>query len=122
MIEYAKCEMLGIQQCMEDLGYDTIPGYEKQGRHVLSEDEKISNYHTKYYDKKSGVTVEPNGTRFLSLTKIVTNEYDDKTKKYRLVTYNLNDPRESSVTLLKRAQDAFFARREGESTEDMIAR
>jgi len=29
MIEYAKCEMLGIQQCMEDLGYDNIPGYEK---------------------------------------------------------------------------------------------
>jgi hypothetical protein len=30
---------------MEDLGYDNIPGYEKQGRHVLSEDEKILNYH-----------------------------------------------------------------------------
>lgn len=116
MIEYAKCELLGIQQCMEDLGYDNIPGYEKQGRHVLSEDEKIANYHT-----KNG-NVEPNGTRFLSLTKIVTYDYNPETKKYELNTHNLNDPRESSVTLLKRAQDVFFARRDGETAEQMIAR
>jgi len=116
MIEYAKCELLGIQQCMEDLGYENIPGYEKQGRHVLSEDEKIVNYHT-----KNG-KVEPNGTRFLSLTKVVTYDYNPETKKYELNTHNLNDPREDSVTLLKRAQDVFFARRDGETAEQMIAR
>ena len=101
---------------MEDLGYDNIPGYEKQGRHVLTDDEKIANYHT------NNGSIEPNGTRFLSLTKIVTNEYDEKAHKYKLVTYNLNDPREKSVDLLKRAQDVFFARREGESIEDMVTR
>jgi hypothetical protein len=116
MIEYAKCEMLGIQQCMEDLGYDDIPGYEKQGRHILNDDERIVNYHT------ANGKVEPNGTRFLSLTKVITNEYDDKAHKYKLVTHNLNDPREDSKTLLKRAQDVFFARRDGETIEDMITR
>lgn len=116
MIEYAKTELLGIQQCMEDLGYEEIPGYVKTGRKVLSEEEKIENYHTKNKD------VEPNGTRFLSLTAVTTYEYDSKEKKYKLVTHNLNDPRESSVNLLKRAQKHFFARREGESMEQMIAR
>jgi hypothetical protein len=116
MIEYAKTELLGIQQCMEDLGYENIPGYEKTGRKVLTEEEKILNYHTP--NKK----VEPNGTRFLSLTALTTLEYDSKEKKYKLVTHNLNDPRESSVTLLKRAQDLFFARREGETVEQMIER
>ena len=116
MIEYAKTEMLAIQQCMEDLGYDKIPGYEKAGRKVLSDEEKIGNYH-----KKNG-NIEPNGTRFLSLTKVVTNEYDPKTQSYKLVEHNLNDPRESSVTLLQRAQDVFFARRDGETVEQMIER
>lgn len=116
MIEYAKTEMLAIQQCMEDLGYDKIPGYEKTGRKILSDAEKVGNYH-----KKNG-NIEPNGTRFLSLTKVVTNEYDPKTQSYKLVEHNLNDPRESSTTLLQRAQDVFFARREGESIEQMIER
>ena len=116
MIEYAKTELLGIQQCMEDLGYEEIPGYQKTGRKVLSEAEKIENYH------KANKKVEPNGTRFLSLTAITTYEYDSKEKKYKLVTHNLNDPRESSVNLLKRAQQHFFAQREGETVEQMIAR
>ena len=116
MIEYAKTELLGIQQCMEDLGYEEIPGYQKTGRKVLSDSEKIENYHTK------NKNVEPNGTRFLSLTAITTYEYDSKEKKYKLVTHNLNDPRESSVNLLKRAQEHFFARREGETVQQMIAR
>ena len=29
MIEYAHTELLSIQQCMEDLGYENIPGYKK---------------------------------------------------------------------------------------------
>jgi hypothetical protein len=66
--------------------------------------------------------VEPNGTRFLSLTAITTLEYNPETKEYELVTHNLNDPREDSITLLKRAQQHFFARREGESVEQMVAR
>lgn len=101
---------------MEDLGYDKIPGYEKQGRHVLSDDEKILNYHT------PNENVEPNGTRFLSLTKVVTYEKDKNDGKYKLVTHNLNDPRESSVTLLQRALDVFFAHRDGETIDDMIKR
>jgi hypothetical protein len=35
MDQYAQTERLAIQQCMEDLGYDDIPGYKKQGRRVL---------------------------------------------------------------------------------------
>jgi hypothetical protein len=101
---------------MEDLGYEEIPGYQKTGRKVLSDSEKIENYHTK------NKNVEPNGTRFLSMTAVTTYEYDSKEKKYKLVTHNLNDPRESSVNLLKRAQELFFARREGETAEQMIAR
>ena len=116
MIEYAKTELLGIQQCMEDLGYEEIPGYTKTGRKVLSDAEKLENYHTK------NKNIEPNGTRFLSLTAVTTYDYDSKEKKFKLTTHNLNDPREDSITLLKRAQKHFFARREGESIEQMIAR
>ena len=129
MIEYAKCEMLGIQQCMNDLGQDAypeIPGFDGERRQTpLSDSQKIENYHTgnSYKDSK-GVKhfVEPNGTRFLSLTKIVVNEYNSKTKKYEQNTYVLNDPRESSVNLLKLANDKFFAKREGETNEQMIER
>lgn len=129
MIEYAKCELLGIQECMNDLGteaYPEIPGYTGERRTTpLSESQKIDNYHrnNSYKDSKGEThTVEPNGTRFLSLTKLVVNEYDSETKKYKLNTYNLNDPRESSVNLLKLANEKFFARREGETNEQMIER
>lgn len=116
MIEYAKCELLGIQECMEDLGYEEIPGYEKQERTPLTEEQKILNYHTKNKD------VEPNGTRFLSLTKIACHEFDKESKKWKVNVYNLNDPRMSSVDALKLANKKFFARRDGETVEQMIAR
>jgi hypothetical protein len=108
MIEYANTERLAIQQCMEDLGYENIPGYKKTGRHILSDSEKVENYHTENVDKKTGKVIEPNGTRFLSLTSITVKEYNPKTKKNELVTYNLNDPRERSVDLLKLANEKFF--------------
>ena len=49
---------------MEQLGYDNIPGYQKQGLHILTDGEKIVNYHTQKGN------VESNGTRFLSLKSI----------------------------------------------------
>lgn len=116
MLEYAKTELLAIQQCMEDLGYENIPGYQKAGRKVLSESEKILNYHT------PNKNIEPNGTRFLSLTAVTTYDYNKSKNKWELNTHNLNDPREDSVTLLQRAIDNFFGRRNGESVEDMIKR
>lgn len=102
MIEYAKGERLAIQQCMEDLGYDDIPGYTKQGRKVLSESEKIKNYHTPNKDKKTKKIVEPNGTRFLSLTQVVVREGDS------IRTENLNDPSKSSKDMLEKANKLFF--------------
>ena len=129
MIEYAKCELLGIQQCMNDLGqeaYPEIPGFTGERRtQPLSDSQKIENYHTNnsYKDTAGNKhTVEPNGTRFLSLTKIVVNEYNSEKKKYENKTYNLNDPRESSYNLLKLANDKFFARRDGETDEQMLER
>lgn len=97
MIEYARTELLSIQQCMEDLGYDNIPGYKKQGRPKLKESAKIKNYHT---ENKSGV--EPNGTRFLALTQVIVVE--NGTFKVK----NLNDPNKSSVDMLKDAYKYFF--------------
>ena len=99
MIEYAHTELLSIQQCMEDLGYENIPGYKKQGRPKLQENAKIKNYHTK---NKSGV--EPNGTRFLALTQVIVNENG------KFVVKNLNDPNESSVNMLKEAYKYFFSK------------
>ena len=72
MLEYAKSERIAIQQCMEDLGYDDIPGYVSGSRTKLSEEAKIKNYHTPNKDKATGKVIEPNGTRFLTLTQIVT--------------------------------------------------
>jgi len=117
MLEYARTERLAIQQCMEDLGYDNIPGYEKQGRTVLSEDAKISNYHTPNKDKKTKKVIEPNGTRFLSLTKIVVKENEGG--KIVLKEYNLNDPNVSSVDLLKLANEKFFNKSIEEQKEIM---
>ena len=111
MIEYANTERLAIQRCMEDLGYEEIPDYTRRPDHTpISENAKIKNYHTPNKDKKTKKTIEPNGTRFLSLTKIVIKEYDKAGKKYKLVTYNLNDPRMSSVDCLKLANEHFFSK------------
>lgn len=99
MIEYAHTELLSIQQCMEDLGYENIPGYKKQGRPKLQENAKIKNYHTQ---NKSGV--EPNGTRFLALTQVIVVEDGKFTVK------ELNDPNKSSVDMLKEAYKYFFSK------------
>lgn len=101
MIEYAKTERIAIQQCMEDLGYSNIPGYEKRGTNKLPDEAKIANYHTNH---KQGV--EPNGTRFWSLTKLVVPEV--KNGKTVLTEYNLNDPNKTSEDLLKLANEQFF--------------
>lgn len=129
MLEYAKGERLAIQQCMEDLGYkdEDIPGYTKQGRKVLPKSAYIKNYHTNNKVEVNGktVTVEPNGTRFLSLTEIVQldkNNHpmfnDDGTFK----TINLNDPTESSKKMLELANEYLFERRQGETDEQFLER
>lgn len=125
MLEYARTERLTIQQCMEDLGYNDIPGYEKQGRlldengnpRALRNEEKIKNYHTPNKDKKTKKIIEPNGTRFLSLTKIVVKEVENG--KSVLKEYNLNDPNKSSVELLKLANDKLFNKSIEEQREIM---
>lgn len=86
MIEYAVTEKVAIERCMEDLK-------------TLKPEEKIKNYHT---DNKDGV--EPNGTRFLVFTEVVVME-DGKIK-----TINLNDPNESSQSMLDKANKYFFSR------------
>lgn len=96
MLEYADTERLGIQQTMEQLGYENIPGYEKQGLHVLTDSEKIVNYHTQKGN------VEPNGTRFLSLKSIY------KQTENGLEMVYINDPNKSSVENLKIANQEFF--------------
>lgn len=129
MLEYAKGERLAIQQCMEDLGYkdEDIPGYTKQGRKVLPKSAYIKNYHTNNKVEVNGktVTVEPNGTRFLSLTEIVQldkNNHpmfnDDGTFK----TINLNDPTGSSKKMLKLANEYLFEKRQGETDEQFLER
>lgn len=96
MLEYADTERLGIQQAMEQLGYEDIPGYEKQGLHVLTDSEKIVNYHTQKGN------VEPNGTRFLSLKSIY------KQTENGLEMVYINDPNKSSVENLRIANQEFF--------------
>ena len=96
MLEYADTERLGIQQAMEQLGYEDIPGYEKQGLHVLTDSEKIVNYHTQKGN------VEPNGTRFLSLKSIY------KQTENGLEMVYINDPNKSSAENLKIANQEFF--------------
>ena len=96
MLEYADTERLGIQQTMEQLGYEDIPGYEKQGLHVLTDSEKIVNYHTQKGN------VEPNGTRFLSLKSIY------KQTENGLEMVYINDPNKSSAENLKIANQEFF--------------
>lgn len=96
MLEYADTERLGIQQTMEQLGYEDIPGYEKQGLHVLTDSEKIVNYHTQKGN------VEPNGTRFLSLKSIY------KQTENGLEMVYINDPNKSSAENLRIANQEFF--------------
>lgn len=96
MLEYAETERLGIQQAMEQLGYEDIPGFEKQGLHILTDSEKIVNYHTQKGN------VEPNGTRFLSLKSIY------KQTENGLEMVYINDPNKSSVENLKIANQEFF--------------
>ena len=103
---------------MEDLGYKDIPGYVLQDREPLSDEQKIKNYHTvhKQQDAKGKTfTVEPNGTRFWSMTEIVVLENGKE------VTYNLNDPNKSSTELLKLANEKFFDK-SVEDQKDIIAR
>jgi hypothetical protein len=90
MIEYAKTERAAIVQCMEDL--KTMP-----------EDAKVKNYHTVNKSLK-GHTVEPNGTRFLQLTKVYVEENG------KLVGKNLNDPNKSSKEMLAEADRLFFSK------------
>ena len=103
MLQYADCERLAIQQCMEDLGYENIPGYKKQGRPLLPKEAYIKNYHTPNGE------IEPNGTRFLSLTELVVPTLD-KDGKPTTKTICLNDTgtKGSSVDMLKLANDEFF--------------
>jgi len=91
MLEYAETEKAAIEQCMIDV--ETLP-----------ESAKIKNYHTPNKDKETKKVVEPNGTRFLSLTKIAVVE-DGK-----LNVYNLNNPNESSKRMLELANEKFFSK------------
>ncbi len=119
MIAYANTERLAIQQCMENLGYKEIPGYERENRKVLSDAEKIVNLHT------NNGKVEPNGTRFLSLTEVALLDEDGTVKlddKGNIVTVNLNDPTKSSVEMLKLANKNFFTKKEGETDEQFLNR
>lgn len=84
MIEYAYTEREAIMQCMEDL--KTMP-----------DNAKIKNYHT---SRKDGV--EPNGTRFLQLSKVYIEENG------KLVGKNLNNPKKSSKDMLADANTYFF--------------
>jgi len=86
---------------MEDLGYENIPGYKKQGRPLLPKEAYIKNYHTPNGE------IEPNGTRFLSLTELVVPILD-KDGQPTTKTICLNDTRKSSVDMLKLANDEFF--------------
>lgn len=101
MIEYAKTEMLAIQHCMDDLGYNNIPSYTRQRTDSIKDSEKVKNYHI-----RKGA--EPNGTRFISLSNIVVPIRDANGHIVDTKTINLNNPKESSIKMLKLAQDEFF--------------
>lgn len=94
-IDYAKDEKAAILECMHQLGYF-------EGDTAIDDTVKIKNYHTpnKYKNSKGEtVTVEPNGTRFSSLTSIL-NDNGDRIK--------FNDPKKSSTDCLKLADQEFF--------------
>lgn len=94
-IDYAKDEKSAILECMHQLGYF-------EGDTAIDDTVKIKNYHTpnKYKNSKGEtVSVEPNGTRFSSLTSIL----DDNGKRIKF-----NDPKKSSTECLKLADEQFF--------------
>lgn len=94
-IDYAKDEKAAILECMHQLGYF-------EGDTAIDDTVKIKNYHTSNeYKNSKGETfkVEPNGTRFSSLTSILND--DGKRIKF-------NDPKKSSIDCLKLADQEFF--------------
>ena len=94
-IDYAKDEKAAILECMHQLGYF-------EGDTAIDDTVKIKNYHTpnKYKNSKGEtVEVEPNGTRFSSLTSIL-NDDGNRIK--------FNDPKKSSIDCLKLADEEFF--------------
>lgn len=94
-IDYAKDEKAAILECMHQLGYF-------EGDTSIDDTVKIKNYHTpnKYKNSKGEtVSVEPNGTRFSSLTSIL----DDNGNRIKF-----NDPKKSSTECLKLADEQFF--------------
>lgn len=94
-IDYAKDEKAAIIECMHQLGYF-------EGDTAIDDTVKIKNYHTpnKYVNSKGEtVKIEPNGTRFSSLTSIL----DDNGNRIKF-----NDPKKSSIDCLKLADEQFF--------------
>lgn len=94
-VDYAKDEKAAILECMHQLGYF-------EGDTAIDDTVKIKNYHTpnKYVNSKGEtVKVEPNGTRFSSLTSIL----DDNGNRIKF-----NDPKKSSIDCLKLADEQFF--------------
>ena len=94
-IDYAKDEKAAILECMHQLGYF-------EGDTAIDDTVKIKNYHTpnKYKNSKGEtVSVEPNGTRFSSLTSIL----DDNGNRIKF-----NDPKKNSIDCLKLADEQFF--------------
>lgn len=107
-IDYAKDEKAAILECMHQLGYF-------EGDTAIDDTAKIKNYHTpnKYENRKGEtVSVEPNGTRFSSLTSIL-NDNGDRIK--------FNDPKKSSIDCLKLADQEFF-NKSREQQRDIMAR
>lgn len=107
-IDYAKDEKAAILECMHQLGYF-------EGDIAIDDTVKIKNYHTpnKYENSKGEtVSVEPNGTRFSSLTSIL-NDNGDRIK--------FNDPKKSSIDCLKLADQEFF-NKSREQQRDIMAR
>ena len=107
-IDYAKDEKAAILECMHQLGYF-------EGDTAIDDTVKIKNYHTpNNYKNSKGetVTVEPNGTRFSSLTSIL----DDNGNRIKF-----NDPKKSSIDCLKLADEQFF-NKSREQQRDIMAR
>ena len=107
-IDYAKDEKAAILECMHQLGYF-------EGDTAIDDTVKIKNYHTpNNYKNSKGetVSVEPNGTRFSSLTSIL----DDNGKRIKF-----NDPKKSSIDCLKLADEQFF-NKSREQQRDIMAR
>lgn len=107
-IDYAKDEKAAILECMHQLGYF-------EGDTAIDDTVKIKNYHTpnKYKNSKGEtVSVEPNGTRFSSLTSIL----DDNGNRVKF-----NDPKKSSTECLKLADEQFF-NKSREQQRDIMAR